>query len=138
MGYATVEQAIRAKFATDVATPSGLTVIYDNAPPTDLKQTWCRAAIVVASSEQVHGGGTGRRRFRVIGSLEVALYAPSSKGDATLAALVDTVVTVFTAAKITSPLVEFTPPPSPTSPPERDEAWWRRTVSVPFQFDYLA
>lgn len=138
MGYASVENKIRAKFVSDVATAASLTVVYDNAPPPSVKQTWARFAISYDDTEQIHGGGVGDRRFRVRGRADVTFYGPVAKGDAALAALIDTTVAAFTASATTSPTVEFTPPPSAVGQPDRDDSWCQRMLTIPFQFDYYA
>jgi hypothetical protein len=133
---AALELALRAKFETDVATPNSLTVVYDNAPPQDMKQTWATLEVVHGEAKPVHGGRIGARRFRATGELEVVLYCPAAQGDASLAAIVDDIIDNFTATTIASPLVEFTMPPAPSGGVERVDAWCRRVVRVPFQHDY--
>jgi len=135
MSQAAILQAIRERFDTEVATPNSLRVVYDNAPePPAQTPLWCRFSIQVDDTQQV---SMGSRRFRTFGSATAHLFSPIAKGDAQVNALADSVVAAFRGVALADPMLTFAPSPGVIGTADRDEAWCRRTVRIPFRADVV-
>lgn len=126
--------AVRSRFATLVATPNSLAVVYDNSPePAGAR---ARVSVAIDSERQLTMGGA--RKFRATGSMDVELSLPRERGDAAVLTLAQAVIDAFQGATIASPFVRFTPPPVLSGALDVEDATARRTVRVPFITDYTA
>lgn len=135
MTEAAVIQAIRERFDTEVATPASLRIIYDNAPEDPaVVQRWCRFSVQIDDTQQV---SMGVRRFRATGAAVAQFFGPIAKGDAALNALADSAIAAFRGVRLTEPMVTFAPSPSYLGTADRDEAWCRRAVRIPFRADII-
>jgi len=131
--YATVAEAIRDRFETEVATPNSLTVHHDNAPPVALKQAWYRLRVEFSNAMLVGTGGSARR-FRTSGVARVELYAPLTQGDGALLGVADDITTAFRHVTLGTPDVHFHIPRM-VGASTRTDAWFQRTLEIPFYFD---
>lgn len=126
-------EAIRERFDVQVATPNSLRVIYDNAPePAAIVSSWCRFSVQVDSATQI---SMGQVRYRLTGSATAILFCPIAKGDGAVLTLADAVIAAFRGVSIASPDITFAPAPSVIGTADRDEAWCKRTVRIPFRAD---
>jgi hypothetical protein len=132
MTLAAVYQAIRERWATQVATPNELPTVYDNAPEPAKAAQWARLSVVIDSTTQVSMGLPVR--FRSRGAAVVNLSTSAEKGDAALIALTDDVLDAFRGVSLSSPQVRFDSP-TPIGSPTVDGAWFTRTVRIPFIAD---
>ena len=133
-----VGNAIRSRFATQVATPQSLLTFYDNqdsesAPPS---ARWARVSVLFGESRQASFGSTGGRQFRTTGVASVELYEPIGAGDGAQLALADVVVSAFRGVTLASPSIVFASPNVTAG--FRDGPWWKRNVVIPFESDDYA
>lgn len=135
MSYQDVAEAIRAKFKTDVATPNSLVVVNDNQSPQNMAQSWYRLSVLFDGQRQVHSGTATTIRWRITGRAVLNLFAPAAKGEGTLMEIVDATNAAFRGDSVASPIVEFRPAPALQGVAERDDAWWRRTMTIYFEAD---
>lgn len=133
MGFAAVAEAIRDRFTDQVATPNSLTVHHDNAPPTGLKASWYRLRIEPQSTTLVGTGGSARR-FRTEGVARVELFAPLTQGDGALLDVADDISAAFRGVQVASPDLHFRAPRL-VGQATRTDAWFQRTMEIPFWFD---
>lgn len=133
MGHTEVAEAIRDRFTDQVATPNSLTVHHDNAPPTALKSAWYRLRVEPQTTTLVGTGGSARR-YRTEGVTRVELYAPLTQGDGALLAVADAIVTAFRGVRLSSPDLHFRVPRI-VGQSTRSDAWFQRTMEIPFWFD---
>ena len=135
MGLQDVAEAIRDRFTDQVATPNSLTVHHDNAPPTALKESWYRLRIELGTAAMVATGSA--KRWRVQGLARVDLYAPLTKGDGALLEVADDIVTAFRNVRLASPDLHFYAPRM-VGNSGRSDAWFTRTMEIPFWYDEVA
>lgn len=134
MSYAEVFQAIRERFVAEVATPNTMTILHDNAPSIAVASPWYRLEVQTSGTEQVASGTIGARRFRISGQCIVTMAARVEQGDGALLAIGDLIVTAFRGVVLEDPIVYFdTPAFAGTA--ARDEAWFQRVMTIPFQAD---
>lgn len=134
MSFAEIVGAIRERFADEVATPADLVVVYDNAPAPTHSGTWARFSVLIDGSEQIHAGTADSRRYRATGRAIANLLAPVLRGDGALLELADDVAEAFRGHVMTDPIIYFGTP-SLVGSADRDEAWFLRTISIPFEAD---
>ncbi len=94
MTYEAVHNAIRGRFATEIAAKHNLTTIYDNdqtAAPTDGSK-WCRFTIRDGANNRIT---LGSGEYRGGGLAIAQLFDVSGKGDKDLLELADAIVTAF-------------------------------------------
>lgn len=130
-----IHDAIRSRFDTQVATPNSITILHDNQPPTAITQQRYRLSISEDSSEQVHVGASGARRYRIKGTAVLTLYAPASMGDNTMVGIMDDVLTAFRGVAISAQSILFRPEPYPSGAPVRGDGYFMRTMVIPFEAD---
>jgi hypothetical protein len=113
-------------------------VVYDNAPiPSAVtgnsSQPWIRAAIRTTTTEQTAMGGSGpdSHRYRIRGTLLLALFDASEKGDGVLLELADRIVNTFRSVTVQN--VVFRTPNVTTV--GRIGGSWQVNVSCPFYSD---
>lgn len=134
MTQAAIFEAIRDRFETQVGTPQSLRVIHDNAPePTSVVSSWARFSVSIDDTRQVSTGSAPR--YRSTGSATVNLFVPQAKGDGAALALCDAINAAFRGVSLASPDITFMPAPTIVGAAERDEAWCRRTMRIPFRAD---
>ena len=132
---AAILQAIRERFDNEVAVDAGLRVVYDNGPePSGSVQSWCRFSVQIDDTQQV---SMGNRRFRSTGAAVAQFFGPIAKGDAALNALADATIAAFRGVRLADPMITFTPTATYLGAAERDDAWCRRAVRIPFRADVV-
>ena len=136
MTMAAIFTAIRERWEAQVATPSVLPTVYDNAPEPTKAAQWARLSVQIDSTAQASMGVPVRYRSR--GAAVVALVTSAEKGDAALLTLIDAIVTGFRGVTLTTPEIRFDSP-TPIGSPVIDGPWFTRTVRIPFIADtYLS
>jgi len=134
----TVANAIRARFASQVATPQSLTTVYDNDPTTEYPTTWCRFTVEFGDCTRLTTGGPGSVTYRTAGRVIAQVFGPVGKGDAGVIALVDAIIAAFRGVSIASPAIMFSAPSSSASANDPAGPWFMRVVSIPFAADETA
>lgn len=109
------QEAIKAKFRTDVATPRNLVVGYDNMafkPPQDGKTIFAEFSVLPGTTTQVTTGSPGSNRWRTPGIAQATIYAPVGSGDKASIDLASFISGVFkgvaTSSGVTYRSVEIT------------------------------
>lgn len=134
MSQAAAIAAIRSRFISQVATPQGLVVVYDNAPAVASTVPTARVTVQVREERLLTLGRP--RRWRAVGEVEVRLSQPRERGDADILSKAEAVLDAFRGVTIASPVVRFTPPPTVVGALDAEDALASRTVRVPFEADY--
>jgi len=134
VSYAEVFQAVRDRFVDEVAAPNSMTVLHDNAPTQAIATTWYRLEVQTTGTEQVASGPVDARRYRISGQCIVTMAARVEKGDAALLAIGDLIVTAFRGVVLETPIIYFDSPAF-AGDAARDEAWFQRTMTIPFEAD---
>ena len=136
MSYATLHDAIRARFKAEVADAASVSVAYPNAPftrPTD-QSAWVRLSILDGDSNQIelehNAGSTYRRAGVVVAQIFTALE--QSTGAAM--DLADTVAAAFRRVHAASIIYRV---PSVTTIGLSD-GWWQVNVTCPWESDLIA
>lgn len=120
--------AVRSRFADQVASPESLTTIYDNSPtkrPTD-GSTWCRFTILDGESQRVT---VGVKEYRTYGVAVAQLFGRIGNGTKALRELADAVVTVF--RDVSADDVSYKVP-SIINRGETQDGWYQINVNCPF------
>lgn len=135
MSDASVIDAIRARFKTEVADVLELLTVYDNGTePTTPVAQWCRFSVQVDETQLV---SMGVRRYRMRGAATAMVFGKSQKGEAGINEIADAIVAAFRGVSLASPMVTFSPAPGFAGLVDRDEGWARRTVRIPFRADVM-
>lgn len=139
---ATVEiaNAIRGRFAAQVATPQTLTTVYDNVPKSTIPTSgrWCRFVVLFGVQTQVAFAGVGGRRFRTIGQAIAQVFEPIGVGDGAQLAVVEAIQDAFRSVSLSATAFITFDPPYVASAPIREDSWWMVPVAIPFRADEYA
>lgn len=134
MSAAAIFEAVRERFATEVATPNSLTVYHDNAPQQSIRAGWYVLEVQATDTVQVHAGATGERRYRMTGQAILTMAVRAEKGDAALLELADDVTTAFRGVTLTDPIIYFGVP-TLAGDAAREDGWFQRVMTIPFEAD---
>jgi hypothetical protein len=115
---------VRLRFHTNVATPSSLTTVYDNATHTQAEDQWARFTVLPGLSDRTDSVGT----YTLPGLAIAQMFVPVGTGDADALALADTVYQEFRAAVDAG--VSFQVPTVRSV--GRSGEWWQVNVACPF------
>lgn len=132
-----IANAVRGRFATEVAAPESLPVVYDNLPDqTQPNGTrWCRLSIRLGLSQHVASGGEGRRRIRTAGVALAQLFSPLGEGETPGNELVGAVQDAFRNVSLPVGAGLTFKPPYISAPPIREDSWWMVPVAIEFYAD---
>lgn len=135
-----IANAIRNRFAAQVATPEALTVIYDNTTSQSIPTSgrWCRFLVLLGVQQQVSAAGPGQRRFRTAGTALAQVFEPIGGGDGAQLALVAVIQDAFRAVTLDGPPFITFDPPYVSAAPSREDSWWLIPVAIPFRADEYA
>lgn len=134
MSFAEVIESVRAKFVDDVATPNALTVTHDNCPPRSIASNWYGLELQIDGAQQVASNVATGRRYRISGQAIVSMFCPVARGDGGLLAIADAIVTAFRGVVVSSPIIYYGVP-TLAGDAAREDAWFRRTLTIPFEAD---
>jgi hypothetical protein len=135
---ATIASNLRARFATEVATPQSLVTVYDNTERPPITGRWCRFVVLLGEQALVSVAGVGQRRYRTTGAALAQLFEPLDTGDGSQWALVAAIQDAFRSVSLSGPPFITFDAPSISGNPVREESWWMRVVSIPFRADEYA
>jgi hypothetical protein len=102
--------------------------------PFDAPDTWARVKVRSTLRKQGSQGAAPNRRFEQQGYVAVQLFAPVNAGDSALAALCDSVRTVYESLRLTIDLGTYA---GSTTDPTTEGRWSMCVVTIPFWFDEL-
>lgn len=139
MTSSAIKSTIRQEFKARIATPLSLPTVHDNqasGPPTPSGR-WCRMTVVGVGTRQASIREPGARRYRTDGVVIVNLFEPLAAGDGGLDAIADRIATEFRGLRVTTPAAVSFFSPQTIGASVRDEAWWRRTIQIPFYADEI-
>lgn len=127
-----VHNAIRSRFKTLVATAQSLTTIYDNdpTPAPSTNTTWCRFTILPGTGRRIT---IGTYEYRYPGVAVAQLFGPVHRGDKTLLALADAIITAFRSVHVTG--IRFESDDGDAVSPVRvgvSEGVYQINVTIPF------
>jgi hypothetical protein len=110
---------------------SSIPVLHDNAPPVDITPAFMRARIQIEGRTRVSAGVA---RYRTDGTLQIELNVAATKGDGASLDLAQSLIELFTDARVNDLLLKFRVG-SVVGAPEIVDHWYRRSIAIPFQFD---
>jgi hypothetical protein len=124
----------RSLFINSVATPEGLSTVYDNATPLPTGGKWARFAVLPGRADLIELGVETKQLRRTEGAARALLFIPANTGTDEGWRLVDVVANAFRAACRGG--VEFWIPSARHV--GRVDNWWAIGVDCPFTADKAA
>ncbi len=138
MSYAALKEAIRSRFATEVATPLALAVVQENAPASPVRPLFCTLNVEIQNTQQVSTGSVASRRYRVTGRVALNLFRTIGNGDKDMLDIMDAIAVAFRGVSLSSPQVTFgAPTPSGPAVPDEAGAHYRMPAQIPFRADVI-
>lgn len=132
MTTATIVEAVRDRFAAEVAAPQQIVVVPDNGQePRSPPAIWCRLSIETDRWQQV---STVPARWRLTGRAIVDVHVAIQRGDKAVLELVAAIEQAFAGVGLSEPMLRFQRPSMVGSPTESG-GFFRRRVLIDFYAD---